>query len=227
MALWQGKTVKTYSPIQMMSPKTGHQKFKGLFHLTTTHFTLPSLLPSVSFHLPNPLFHIYHCCRLLVPPQLVIQTQISPTYPKILCSPRPLTSTLSNTARLCGSAPRRWNTNSRPTSDSKPKATSCGHPPMVHHTEGTFPLRICVCVTIKAVCRSVYGPWMCIPASLHDTERTSPSLTILKLHKCLFWQVTRSRCCSDLLKRHTIHHSWGSVYSVTHKKEDCFSSKRK
>lgn len=60
----------------------------------------------------SPSCHIYHCCRLLIPPQLVIQTQISPTYPRILCFSRPLTSKLFNTARLCVAARRRWNTNS-------------------------------------------------------------------------------------------------------------------
>lgn len=226
MALWQCKTVKTYSPIQMMSPKTGYQKFKGLFHLTTTHFTLPSLLPSVSFRLPNPLFHIYRCCRLLVPPQLVIQTQISPTYPRILCSPDP-SHRLSPTQHAFVAL--HWGGETQTLgllqTQSQRLLAVATHPRCT--TQKGLSHFEYVCVTIKAVCRSVYGPWMCIPASLHDSEHTSPSLTILKLHKCQFWQVTRSRCCSDLLKLHTIHHSWGSVYSVTHKKESCFSSKRK
>lgn len=67
--------------------------------------------PFPSFHLSLSVCHIYHCCRLLVRPQLIIQAQISTTYAAILCFSQPLTSKLSNTARLCGSALGRRNPN--------------------------------------------------------------------------------------------------------------------
>lgn len=87
------------------SPKT--RAIKGLKGSSIWPRPIP-LPPSVSLRLPKSVCHIYRCCRLLVRPQLIIQTQISTTCPRIL-SPvsRPLTSQLSNTARLCGSAPGR------------------------------------------------------------------------------------------------------------------------
>lgn len=156
MALWQGKTFKTYSPIQMMSPKTGHQKFKGLFHLTTTHFTLPSLLPSVSFRLPNPLFHIYHGCGLLVPPRLVIQTQISLTYPRILCSPPNPSHLLSPTQHAFVAL--HWGGETQTLGllqTQSQRLLAVPTHPRCTTQKGLSHFKY-VCVTIKAVCRSVY-----------------------------------------------------------------------
>lgn len=70
--------------------------------------------------------------------------------------PTPYVQTLQHSTPLCRCTEEVKHKLSRPTSDSKPKATSHSHPPTVHHTEGTFPLQVCACDR-KAVCRSVYG----------------------------------------------------------------------
>lgn len=149
-----------------------------------------SLLPSVSLHLPKTVCHIYCCCRLLVRPQLRIQTQISTTYPEILCFSRPLTSKLCNTARLCGSAPGRWNTNcpSLFQTQSQRLLAVATHPRCTTQKGLSARVHVCVC-DCKAVCRSVYRLRLCIPASLHVSDHTS--LTISKLHKCQFRQIIR------------------------------------
>lgn len=106
------------------------------------------------------------------------------------CLPTPHISTVQHSTPLWLCTGEVKHKLSQPTSDPKPKATSCGHPPTHPHCttqEGlSHSLCVCVCVTVK-LCRSVYGPWLGIPASLRVSDHTS--LTISKLHKCQVWWI--------------------------------------
>lgn len=124
-----------------------------------------SLFPSPICHPPSlhiPL-SISLCLSQAHLPFFVCPPQISLTHPRNHCfnislrlsplfmdlpPPRLIVlSLISQTqAFLCVSGLRGWNTNSQPTSHSKPKATGHGHPPTVGRHSRDFP-SVCVCVS--------------------------------------------------------------------------------
>lgn len=88
-------------------------------------------------------------------------------------TPPRLISLFSDTASLCVSALRGWNTNSQPTSDSKPKATGRGHPPTAHRHRD-FPavcarvlsLHACLSACMCLCCCSQVCVCVCVQASV-------------------------------------------------------------
>lgn len=121
------------------------------FHLATLHLSPFFLLPiclSPSLHIP--LSHRSVLCLSIS--NLTVSTFL-PFFRT--SSSNHAVSLFSNTACLCVSVLRGWNTNSQPTSDSEPKATGHGHPPIGTPTWSGLSSSVCVKLVLMPVCLHV------------------------------------------------------------------------
>ena len=187
---------------------------------------LSSPPPSVFLHPSNSL-----CLGLIFPPKLVrlcllisnltqesqkslFQHFLSVLLPlSVDLTPPHLISLFSDTASLCASALREWNTNSQPTSDSKPKATGRGHPPTAHRHRD-FPavcagvcsvfmpvfLHACVCVAAhRCVCLCLYTG-VCLSGCAFHTD--------LCISVCIYLSLQVCACASMCVHLYTLPVKW-------------------
>lgn len=125
--------------------------FSIYLHLSVSGFIFPTRLAFLCLSISN------HCFNISLRPAPLLMDLPPPR----LIMPSYFSQTLHAFVFL---ELRGWNTNSQPTSDSKPKATGRCHPPTVHtKTVGTFHLCVCLCIAGHHACLSVcLQPCLCL-----------------------------------------------------------------